>query len=108
MRAEEILRTLVSHEGAFVCVKVDCHCSNPPDWPWYPRHLIGLHRVKANDPRLSVGGNFAKDGEYCHGTYYAQSCENDAFCNTEGEVIEIISQCDGCKYSQTAECPISR
>lgn len=84
-----------------VCVQVDCRCPYGPGWLWYPKNIIGLHRIEANDPRAKVGRLWTKVG-HCCGNYYSQSCEEEN-CDPCGKVVEVISDCATCPHKDS--CP---
>ena len=80
-----------------ICVRVDCHCPFQPDWLYYPKDIIGIHKINRDDPRAKIGSLWAVKEEYCHGYWYSQGCEEEK-CNPSGEVIEIIQECEACSY----------
>ena len=86
-----------------VCVRVDCNCPFLPNWLYYPRDIIGLHRIKAGDPRAKIGSLW---NEICHccGYYYSKTCK-EANCIPAGKVVEVISDCSVCSYKD--RCPFS-
>lgn len=94
-----------------VCVRVDCKCSYLSDWPYYPKDIIGIHRIKANDPRARIGNKWADEKTYCHGTWYSQGCEGE-ICDSQGEILEVIYYCKNnshnCSFENIPDCPLER
>lgn len=92
---------------SMLCVQVDCRCPFSPNWLYYPKGIVGIHRVHADDPRAKVGERWARGQEYCHGSWYSQGCESED-CNPAGEVVEILLECDKCSFKNDAiRCPLS-
>ena len=80
-----------------VCVRVDCRCSFDPGWIYYPKNIVGLHRINASDLRAKVGSKWTRGEDYCHGAWYSQLCEEED-CDPNGKVVEVISDCNNCPH----------
>ena len=83
------------------CVEVTCRCPYSPDFIYYPKDIIGFHRVDVDDPRAVVGATWTQN--HCHGYYYSQGCD-DEMCVASGEVITVFADCKDCPNKDS--CPL--
>lgn len=96
-----------AEEAGKICVRVDCSCPFNAEWPYYPKDIIGIHRISRYSPKTKIGELWAtgKEQNYCHGTWYSQGCD-DEDCEPHGKVAEILEDCDLCPYnSDKIMCP---
>jgi len=94
--------------SAAVCVRVECKCFFLPNTCFYPKHLIGLHRINADDPRAKVGSDWtSKKEDGCEESFYPAICL-EAKCWRNGRVREVIANCKDCPYKDSSAfiCPI--
>lgn len=87
-----------------VCVTVECNCPFSPDYKYYPKDMIGIHRTKKNDPRVNINSNWDLSGG-CMGLHYSQDCEEEQ-CNPFGKIVQIIESCYNCPYQYEKICPL--
>lgn len=74
-----------------VYVFVHCNCKFGKEWLYFPRGIIGWHKVDDSDPRSKMGAKWANDHTQCNGHIFSSACDPN-ICYPMGIVVAIVPE----------------
>ena len=74
-----------------VYVFVDCACKFGKEWLYFPKGIIGWHKVDVLDPRSKMGAKWADDHNQCNSHIFSSACNKDV-CYPNGIVVAIVPE----------------